>query len=254
MEGDDINPVVLDHMKKNGAFLKLYSLFLAKISQEGQNSDILVLQPYKKVRREDPYKIAAELVIKYLNFHKFTNTVTSVKAEFKNSDIYSNPDPSLEDQLKLPKGASPIKAMLKIWMKDISTPFYNNRDRLSDTIRERYQRLSITDDSSKSQSKKKETSPQKPQIGRDPPPLKPIGSHQQDDVEKAPKQVKKLPPPPKEIEPTYSYESQDTESIEPWQPPMGMRKPQPQGKALQLPKPKQSFQFKPIQVKYSSEF
>ena len=75
-----------------------------------------------------------------------------------------------------------------------------------------------------------------------------------DTTEKTPKQVKKLPPPPKEIEPSYSYESQDTESIEPWQPPMGMQRPQMQGKQLQLPKPKQSFQFKPIQVKDSSEY
>ena len=248
MEGEDINPVVLDNMKKNGAFLKLYSLFLAKISQEGQNTNILVLQPYKKVRREDPYKIAADIVMKYLNSHKFTNTITSVKAEFKNSDIYTNPESNLEDQLKLPKSPAPIKAMLKIWKKDISTPFYNNRDKLSDIIRDRYQRLSVTDNSSKNQNKKKETSPTKPQASKN------SSSPKQVDTEKTPKQVKKLPPPPKEIEPSYSYESQDTESIEPWQPPMGMQRPQMQGKQLQLPKPKQSFQFKPIQVKDSSEY
>ena len=255
MEGDDINPVVLEQMKKNGAFLKLYSLFLAKISQEGQNSDILVLQPYKKVKLQEPYELAAAIVVKYLNNHKFTNTLTSVKAEFRNADVYSNPNPQLEDKLRLPKNNSPIKTMIKIWSQDISTPFYNNRDRLSDIIREKYQRLSITDNSTKTPKTKKEPSPSKVTKGRDPPPIKPINPKPQIDESKPPKQSKKLPLPPKEIEQSYTtYDSQDTESIEPWQPSIGMQRAPQMNKGLQLPKPKQAFQFKPIQIKDSDEF
>ena len=250
MEGEDINPVVLKEMQKNGSFLKLYSLFLSKISEEGQDTDILVLHPYKKVKFETEYLIAAEIVMKYLKDKDFTNTISSVLAESQHSEVYTKPDAKIEEKLKLPQSPSPIQSLLAEWKPNISDIFYENRDRLYEQIQSRYDRLSIPDETpSKSKektSKAKDVPPQLPRNDELPPPPLKVPKAKDPPPLKA-KKSPKIKRPVQAISQTYSYNSED-ESIEPWAPPMGMsNRPMP-GKQFQLPKPKLGgFQFKPIQ-------
>lgn len=254
MEGEDINPVVLKEMQKNGSFLKLYSLFLAKISEEGQDTDILVLHPYKKVKFETEYLIAAEIVMKYLKDKDFTNTISSVLAESQHSEVYTKPDAKIEEKLKLPQtnsSTSTIQSLLSEWKPNISDIFYENRDRLYEQIQSRYDRLNIPDETpSKSKektSKAKDLPPPLPKNDELPPPPPLKAQKAKDPPPLKAKKQSKVKPPTQDTTQSYSYNSED-ESIEPWAPPMGASNKQIAGKQFQLPKPKLGgFQFKPIQ-------
>lgn len=254
MSEEPLNVKVLDSMKKTGAFMKLYSFFLLKIDEEAQNQDIPVMKPYRKFKNTKADQIAADLVMQFLNSKKYTNTIESIKLESKNSEIFESSSSSLhEKELSIAKSSHPIQSLVKEWMKNVTDPFYENRDRLAAEIQRRYSRLDDNDEVVKSPLPNYSV----------PPPLKPVkGESPKEEKPKSKKSSKKspesvkLPPPlvpsnqkkkaskpkPKEpsIDETYSVTGTTTESVEPWNPMMGIGKNSRQGGNLQLPKPQVS--------------
>lgn len=133
---------VTNEMIKNGAMNKLNSLFISQVAIEGQKSQIGFLKPYKKFKNDKSSIIAAELVMHYLISFEFINTIKCINAESSNSQLYDFDSRSTRfDALKVPISDAPIKSLLFEWLKDVSTPFYDNRDRLSEGIMARYSEL-----------------------------------------------------------------------------------------------------------------
>ncbi|EAY22019.1 hypothetical protein TVAG_456540 [Trichomonas vaginalis G3] len=253
MSDEQLNNRVLETMKKNGTFMKLYSFFLAKIDEEAQKQDIDVMKPYRQFKKTKPNQIAADFVIEFLTNKKYNNTLDAIAIESKKSEIFevSNYTPH-DKELQIPKSSHPIQALEKEWMKNVTDPFYENRDRLSAQIQKLYSHLDEGTEATKSPLPKYSI----------PPPLKPVyGESPKEEKSKntkakkeSPKQSAKLPPPlvpskpkkktskakpkPPSDDETYSVTGTTTESIEPWNPLMGVPKRAPPKGNLNLPKPK----------------
>ncbi|EAY18916.1 hypothetical protein TVAG_146590 [Trichomonas vaginalis G3] len=133
---------IANAMIQNGSMNKLNSLYISEVAIEGQKSSIGFLKPYKFFKKDKVNKIAAELVMHYLISFEFTNTARCISSESSNSEIFDFDSRATSfSELRLPQTDAPIKSLMAEWLKDVSTPFYDNRDRLSEGIMKRYSEL-----------------------------------------------------------------------------------------------------------------
>ena len=144
---------VLRKMRENGVFNKLDAMFLSKVSEEGQHSNVSALKPYKRIPKTQPYVIAAHLVMEFLLSFEFNYTVETVNKESNSSeefDFDSNSD--VTKPLHIRPTDAPIQVLVSEWLKDVSTPFYSNRERLGQAISRRYKNLEKEENSATKQN------------------------------------------------------------------------------------------------------
>ena len=133
---------IIQEMKRNGVFNKLNAIYLSLISKEGQKSNISILKPYKNMPKTQKYIIAADLVMEYLISFQFESTVESILAESENSPEFEfDSRTSKTGPLQLKHSQAPIKELIRTWLIDATTPFYDNRERLAAAFEKRYKGL-----------------------------------------------------------------------------------------------------------------
>ena len=134
-----INVQVMDEMRKSGAFFDLHARLLANLAEEIQKSDIDGLKPYKKLRKEQPYEMAMECVLRYLEKRKMQNTIRAIQAESNNS--FKKGKDSVEVILNIDDTDDPIAVNLQYFQENLDTIFFDNRDDLRADLSERLSKL-----------------------------------------------------------------------------------------------------------------
>ena len=194
---------IIQEMRKNGVFNKLNAIYLSQISKEGQKSNINILKPYKNLPKSRQFIIAAYLVMEYLISFQFELTVETVLAESENSPEFEFDSRSNKTgPLQLKNSHAPIKELIRTWLIDATTPFYDNRERLASIFERRYKNLK-DDNHSPRYNEQKQQKYEKPYFYEErdlsPPPFSP--KYQEPMKLQPPRQMKEQPrkkSPPKE--------------------------------------------------------
>ena len=114
MNQAELKKKVIEEMGKKGMIDHLQALYIAKVAEEIQQSDLDVLKPYRSIRTGESYNLATQIVMQYLSKKNFELALKSAvnESEGKMQDGKDAPK-----SLKIKEGDLWLSGLLKVWEK-----------------------------------------------------------------------------------------------------------------------------------------
>ena len=114
MSQAELKKKVIEEMGKKGMIDHLQALYIAKVAEEIQKSDLDVLKPYRSIRTGESYNLATQIVMQYLSKKNFELALKSAVSESEGKLQDGKDAPK---SLKIKEGDLWLSGLLKVWEK-----------------------------------------------------------------------------------------------------------------------------------------